>query len=253
MELHLHDPVFLPDLADEEAEVRYEHIPDVVVAHDVVVGELVDEEVLLCIAGQPSDEPDPVWTPYLAAMPAHLRRISADTVLRMAVAHEMIGPAPRQRDAWSPLLAVFAHVFEQAYAQVTWQYLVGDDGPYGGAALLLPGGVVLHDDIDDLAGQHLVVLRNAAREVAHLMGCLDPLGRVAGPRIPRGRAAATEPTAATLIRASVRSRGRPERTLRATGSGEGLFVADERAGAIASGEQKVTGDTLATLVRELLA
>ncbi|MGH3664795.1 MAG: hypothetical protein ACRDU8_01665, partial [Egibacteraceae bacterium] len=205
-------------------------------------GELLDEELLLC-----SDDPDrvahPHWTPHLWRLSPQLRDVAETTVTRLDVAHgllERVGEGPDDIE-WSPALSVVADAFTAASAQVAWRYGLRDEPPLSGAALLLPDRVVLHDDIDDEAGQHLLVFRSAAREVAHLVAKLDPQDRA---RVGGEPAVATHPahlipapdalataaaTTSTVGRGPV-WRDAPERLLHTYGTDEGLWLLESRGG-----------------------
>ena len=234
---YLTRPVDLSALADRSGAVDWGRLAAFAAGSDVVVGEVLDEELVLCrgLAGFP-EEPDPHWTPYLWPLSPSLRALSTRTVERLDVAHEVIEypeDAPEMVEC-NPLLGGVIHAFEQAVTQLTWHHGPGEQGGWAGAALVLDGGVALHDDVDTESGQHVLVFRSLDREAVYVAGALDPDGRAGDGRSPSPGSPTSEPdlqrltasavTHTTLQRGPVWRSASPELTVRAFGAVDGLWL-----------------------------
>lgn len=80
-------PVDLTALADRSGVVEWGRLPALVAGSDVVVGEVLDEELILCreLAGLP-DTPDSHWTPYQWAVAPSLRSVAVRSGLALSFA-----------------------------------------------------------------------------------------------------------------------------------------------------------------------
>nr|MDP9020628.1 hypothetical protein [Actinomycetota bacterium] len=85
-------PVNLSALADRSGQVRWDRLAPLAASRDVVIGELLDEELLLCrsFAGLGA-EAHPHWTPCHWGLDPGLRAVSVRTVERLDIAHQLIG------------------------------------------------------------------------------------------------------------------------------------------------------------------
>lgn len=233
--------VDLSALADRSGLVRLDRLAALTASSDVVVGEVLDEELVLCrgLAGWP-EEPDPHWAPYLWPLAPPLRSVSIRTVERLDVAQDTIEYPEDAPDefACDPLLDGVLHAFRHAVAQLTWRHGPGQRGGWAGATLVLDDGIVLHDDIDTEAGQHLLVFRSREREAIYVAGGLDPDDRAgnglskaqresSGPAPDLQQLTATAVATTTLQRGPVWCSGTPERTVRAFGTDDGLWLLDD--------------------------
>lgn len=169
--MHLHDPVWLDSLGDRAGRLRLEQLPDLLGRHDVVVGELLDEELRIAGAG-PDPGPDPQWTPRLAELGADDQQTAHEVVYRHTVAFGLIDEMDDGTDV-SPLLTVTSDEFDDAVAQLTWTHRGAGGHPVTWGMLLRPDGSVLHDEIDAANGSHLLALRSAERAVAAVVVALD--------------------------------------------------------------------------------
>ncbi len=263
---YLTSPVDLSALADRSGVVEWGRLGGLAASSDVVVGEVLDEELVLCrgLAGLP-EEPDPHWTPYLWPLSPSLRSLSTRTVERLDVAHEVISypeDAPDEVEC-DPLLDAVVHAFQHAVGQLTWRHGSGERAGWAGATLVLGDGIALHDDVDTQSGQHILVFRSLDREAIYVFGALDPDGRAGdgSPVAPNGSAGAVpdlqQLTAAaattTLQRAPVWRSDSPERTVRAFGTDDGLWLleGDGDPGAVV-GPQRVSAGEIDHLARQLL-
>ena len=237
---YLTRPVDLSTLADRSGAVDWGRLAALAAGSDVVVGEVLDEELVLCrgLAGFP-EEPDPHWTPYLWPLSPSLRALSTRTVERLDVAHEVIEypeDAPEEVEC-NPLLGAVIHAFERAVAQLTWHHSPGEQGGWAGAALVLGDRIALHDDFDTESGQHVLVFRSLDREAIYVAGGLDPDGRAGDGRSPAPGSPTSEPdlqrltaaavTHTTLHRGPVWRSASPELTVRAFGTDDGLWLLDD--------------------------
>ncbi|HEV2071415.1 MAG TPA: hypothetical protein VGR26_16630, partial [Acidimicrobiales bacterium] len=163
-----HTPADLSALADRSGEVHWDRLAPLAASRDVVVGELLDEELLLCrrFAGLDA-EPHPHWTPYQWGLDPALRAVTVRTVERLNVAHGLItypDDAPDSVDL-SVGLDALVMAFERAVVQLTWRWELGELAAWAGGVLVLDDGTVLHDEINREAGQHVLTFRSREREV----------------------------------------------------------------------------------------
>jgi hypothetical protein len=262
--VHLYDPIWLDTLADRTGAVRLDRLADLVADHDVVVGELLDEELRMVGSGPPPD-PDLHWTPRLAQLDVRGRETATEVALRHAVAFGLIEDLDGGAGEVSPLLTVPSDEFTGAIAQLTWTHRCGDDDPAHEAMLLRPDGTVLHDEIDAGDGLHLLAFRSAERARAVVSAVLDVRPDAddvnphpdAGQPHPDGAAAVAAGSVASchLARAAVWDTADPARavTTHATADG-GLWLIDQRDPAAAPSDPVRTDvPTVRRLAAELLA
>lgn len=238
------DPVPLWEVLGDGAEIRFEALIRVTRKHDVVLGELIDEEMLLCGEDpDPAREPDPHWMPHLARKDARDRGVAVETTVRHL---ESLGVLELQEVEGDfdllPPHSLVSHALHSAVAVVTWRLRVRDEGDNSGAALLLPDGLVLHDEIDGEMGQHQLVLRSAGREAAHLAAWMDPraASRTTEPPVVASAPDQLHPSPEELARRARTSTvvarvartpdGGMEQAVTAYGTDEGLWLLQGRSG-----------------------
>ncbi len=109
--------VDLSALADRSGVVRLDQLAALTASSDVVVGEVLDEKLVLWrgLAGWP-EEPDPHWAPYLWPLAPPLRSVSIRTVERLDVAQDTIEHPEDVPDefACDPLLDGVLRAFRHA-------------------------------------------------------------------------------------------------------------------------------------------
>lgn len=132
--------------------------------------------MLLLCGRDPQAAPRRHWTPWLVRLSPEQVEDARSTAARVLLAR---GLAHRDDDGPLQLeepLTTLAHALDGATDVVTVDsQVVGE--PFLRAGLLhLPGGVVLHDDIDHDRGLHRLVLRDTDRACAWLAAFLDPTG-----------------------------------------------------------------------------
>ena len=264
---YLAGPVDLSALADRSGVVEWGRLAALATDSDVVVGEVLDEELIVCrgLAGV-AEEPDPHWTPYQWKLTPALRSVATRTVERLDAAHGVIlypEDAPGEVEC-SPLLGAVVHAFEHAVAQITWRFGPGEREAWAGAVLVLDDGTVLHDDLDIEAGQHVLVVRSLEREVIYVAGALDPDDRAGDgwPTAPDGSSApmpdvrqlvATAITATTMQSGPAWRSASPERTVRAVATDDGLWLLEGDGTAEVAGVQWLTSAGVDQLARQLLS
>ncbi len=87
-----HTPANLSALADRSGQVHWDRLAPLAASRDVVIGELLDEELLLCRSFAGLDaEAHPHWTPCHWGLDPGLRAVSVRTVERLDIAHQLIG------------------------------------------------------------------------------------------------------------------------------------------------------------------
>ncbi len=263
-----HTPADLSALADRSGEVHWDRLAPLAASRDVVVGELLDEELLLCrrFAGLDA-EPHPHWTPYQCGLDPALRAVTVRTVERLNVAHGLIMYPDDAADSVDLSVGLDALVmaFERAVVQLTWRWELGELAAWAGAVLVLDDGTILHDDINREAGQHVLTFRSREREVIFVDGSLDP-DNLAGPALPvRPAGAAPEAvpdprrladvarTITELERGDVWGSGPPQRHVRAFGTEDGLWVLEDGAPEAEAGLRRLADDGMSELALHLLS
>lgn len=227
--MHLVDPIWLDALAGTDGRLRMDELADLTARHDVVVGELLDEELRLVGPG-PDPGPDPHWTPRLAELEGIARATAMDVAYRSALASGLIVETGGGEGDVSPLLSVPADAFEEAVAQLTWTHRARDAAASRQALLLRPDRQVLHDEIDVDDGTHLLVFRSAERARALVTAVLDVRADAddvdghpeAGTSYPGGVEAllAASIVSCQLVRSPVWASTRPDRQITTHATGE---------------------------------
>lgn len=175
--VYLTDSIHLSGVVNKRGEVRSGQLSNVAKRRDIFVGELIDEEILLC-STDPDAGPDRHWMPHLAAMEARDQNVAVRTTARQLMSWGLLELGDNDGDYESRQPhSIISDAFRSAAAAITWQTQVRDEAEKRGAALLLPGDLVLHDEIDVEMGQHVLVFRSAEREARHLAAWMDPRGK----------------------------------------------------------------------------
>jgi len=204
---------------------------------DVLVGEFLDEELIL-LGKDTEAEPDPHWHPHLSQRDAAGREVALDTTVRKLVTIGLLeaGDDP----TWVPPHSVVMQAMASALAAVTWRTAIEGEGTGTGAALLLPGGLVLDDDIDADIGSHVLTFRSAEREAPHLRIWFDPRRTAAHTRPPivaptpeeldprPADLAARAQTTTVMARVARTPEGGLEQTLTTYGTEDGLWLLQSR-------------------------
>lgn len=163
------------------------------------------------------------------------------TTERLLVSHGVLEIAPDGGAAFGPLHSLVLQLLAAAAAALTWRYTAGEEGGAGGA-FLLPGGLVLHDDIDEHNGQHGLVVRTADREAAYVAAALDPAARCATTGEPQvattveqlrpnpDELTARAASSAAVARVARTSDGGIEQAVTSYGVEEGLWLLQGRRG-----------------------
>ncbi len=233
-------PTTLPELLDRHGELAPGRLERAARDHDVVLGELTDEELLLC-GRDPDAEPDSHWTPHLHRLDAPARAVALHTTERLLVSHGLLEITPDGGAAFGPPHSLVLQLLADAVAALTWRYTAGEERGAGGA-FLLPGGLALHDDIDEHNGQHGLVVRTADREAAYVAAALDAGGRCGTTGEPQVAAtveqlrptpdelAARAVSSAAVARVARTPDGGVEQAVTSYGVAEGLWLLQGRRG-----------------------
>lgn len=239
------DPVPLYEVLGDREQIRIGRLIKIAKRHDIVIGEHLDEELLLCGEDpDPEEEPDPHWMPYLARMDAPSRIVAVETTARHldSLGAVELGDTPGEVYLLPPH-SLIAHAFRSAVAAVTWRVQSRGEADASGSALLMPGGLVLHDDIDRDMGQHVLVLRSAEREASHVASWIDPKAttRQTEPAIVAASPEELQPspselaararTSTIVARVARTPGGGTESAVTAYGTDEGLWLLQGRKGA----------------------
>lgn len=234
-EIYLHNPTPVSDICDGRGVPDWDRLGSLTADSDVFVGELVDEELQLCrsFAGLPS-EADPYWTPHQWRFAPDYQALATRTVERVLRSQEAIVYSEDRVATLLPFHEGVAFAFEHAIAQLTWRCDLGDRGERMGAVVVLDDGTVLHDDIDEVGGQHLMVFRTLEREVVHLADVLDPDNR-ARANVDTGGGMEIVDLAAALTTTTVRlgpvwSVTSPARSTRVLATTDGVWVVEDGLG-----------------------
>lgn len=252
--VYVTDPVGLDEVVNGRGEVRIGQLVKVARRRDILIGELIDEELLLC-GKDPDADPDQHWMPHLARMEARDREVAVRTTVRHLVSLGALelGEADGDYELLPPH-SLISHAFNSAVAAVTWRMQIRDEGETAGAALLLPGGLVLHDEINIGMGQHLLVFRSAEREAGHLAAWMDPRSTTrrteepvvaASPeelRPSTNELAARARTSAIVARVARTPEGGTEQAVTAYGTDEGLWLLQGRTGPDPVATLQLVGD-----------
>lgn len=239
------DPVPLHEVLGDRDQIRIGRLISVAKRRDIVIGEHLDEELLLCGEDpDPEKEPDPHWMPHLARMDARARSVAIETTARHL---ESLGAVELGQNPGEVFLlpphSLIAHALRSAVAALTWRVQSRGEADASGSALLMPGGLVLHDDIDRDMGQHVLVLRSSEREAAHLAGWIDPKGMTKQTEPPIVAATPEElrpspdelagraRTSTVVGRVARTAEGGTEQAVTAYGTDEGLWLLQGRKGA----------------------
>lgn len=232
------EPIGLHELLGKGGQLRRRDLIRAVQDHDVLVGEYLDEELMLC-GNDPNAEPDRHWMPYLSRQDAHDRQVAVETTARHLESLGSLELGKSEGDyELAPPHSLIAHALAEAGAAVTWRMMVRgeDDGGRASGALLLPDGVVLHDDIDDGGGQHVLVFRSAEREARHVAVWMDarsacreteqPIvaSRVADLRPSPDELAARARSSTVVARVARTPQGGIAQAVTAYGTDEGLWL-----------------------------
>lgn len=262
-DVRLTDPIHLSEVINGRGEVRAGRLIKVTRRRDILVGELIDEDLLLCSA-DPDTDPDPHWMPHLAGMEVRDRDVAVKTATRHLISWGLLELGEKDGDyGLFPPHSVISDAFRSAVAAVTWRTQVRDEGDFSGAALLLPGALVLHDEIDIEMGQHVLVFRSAEREAAHLAAWMDPraASRSTEPPIVAVTTEELRPspdelagrarTSTVVGRVARTAEGGTEQAVTAYGTDEGLWLLQGRKGAepVATLQLVSDGDLLALTQR----
>jgi len=257
--------VYLMDVIGRRPDLPVGELIRAARKRDVVAGEFMDEELILL--GKDSDaEPDPHWHPHLSTRDQAGRRVALETTVRKLVMVGLLDPGEDGADpAWVPPFSVLTQAMASALAAITWRTAVQDEGTATGAALVLPGGLVLDDDIDEANGGHVLTFRSAERQALHLQIWLDPRGRAKHTRPPivartaddldprPDDLAARATTTTVLARVARTPDGGVEQALTTYATDEGLWLLQgHRAPESVATLQLVGGDDLAAVTRRLV-
>jgi len=263
---YLTDPVSIEELLDGRQELGVRALADAARDHDVVLGEFVDEELLLCGA-DPDAAPDRHWTPRQHAYSEPQRTAAREAVLLLLESHGFVEPGNgSQAPALLPPHSIVAQAFSGAIAALTWRVDVRGEGTAVGGAFLLPGDLALHDDIDEATGQHVLVIRPRTREAVHVAGMLDPstttratLPPVVAATVDQLRPRpddllASAATSSLVARVARAPGGGEEQAVTTYGTGDGLWVLQGRRGPEPVAVlQQVSDDDLVALAQRLTA
>lgn len=240
--LYLTDPVGVEELLDGRAELAVRDLARTARDHDVVLGEFVDEELLLC-GKDPDALPDPHWTPRQQRYSEEGRAAAREAVLLLLECHGFLDPATEPgAPALVPPHSIVAQSYDGAIAALTWRVDVRGEGTAVGGAFLLPGDLALHDDIDEATGQHILVIRTREREAVHVAGMLDPTSATQQTRQPIVATTAEDlrprpedllaaaRTSSLLARVARVPGGGEEQAVTTYGTDDGLWVLQGRSG-----------------------
>lgn len=261
MTLYVHEPITVVGLYRNEQEiiegVPLSRVTEVVDVHDVLVRELIDEQ-LVELAEDPAAADDPHWMPVHSGFSPELRAVALASARRLSRSLQEHLETPEGPD-YAPWFRLVRDALAAAQATVTWRVDLGERGERVGGCLILPDGVVLHDDIDGHAGQHVLVFRSQERELAHLMGMLDPDAPKRRPA-PAADAAAAVAVPTVTDRATSTSRmtraplwrsTSPERVVSTISTDDGCWVSEEQGG-VPTRVRRVGEEELDALARGLL-
>jgi len=262
--LFLTDPVGVEELLDGRDELAVQELARTARDRDIVLGEFVDEELLLC-GKDPDALPDRHWTPRQHGYEVAQRAAAREAVLLLLESHGFLEPASDSGDpALVPPHSILAQALESAVAALTWRADVRKEGTAVGGAFLLPGGLALHDDIDEVTGQHMLVIRTQSREAVHVAGLLDPATTTATTRPPVVAASVEElrprpdellagaVTSSIVVRVARTPGGGQEQAVTTYGTDEGLWVLQGRKGPEPVASLQLVGDDdLLALARAL--
>lgn len=248
------DQVNVETLRDRRGRVRVDRLPRTLRRRDVSFGELLDEELVACLADAAGD--DPHWTPSLQPMSAAERDTARAVVARHQQALSERGAPGDPPELTTARFRLLPELGARAVRQLTWVHRDHHGYEGRGALLLLDDGTALQSDIDPLEGTHLLALRSADRVRTLVGALLDVRTEHAdeGPHPDVGTSADGDVEAAAVLRCDLRRSApwasrRPDRQLTTVATeDDALWLRDGDAGPV-----RIDGPRTRTMADELLA